>query len=122
MANNEIGTIKGTVYQATFVIGTGGTPGTVSAATGSASTRLTVNSKILGVVRQPTTVAAWGAGVVQNTPVSVILTQLGADVGGKIASTLAGTATMTLFSALAADTSSVIVYWCNEAAANAMPA
>ena len=108
MANNEIGTIKGTVYQATFVIGTGGVAGTVS--------------KILGVVRQPTSVAAWGAGVVQNTPVSVILTQIGADANAKIASTLAGTATMTLFSALAADTSSVVVYWCNEAAANAMPA
>ena len=124
MSNNEIGQIKGTVYQASagkdpanvanalpFTIAANGT---VTILIGSATTPFTQNSRILGVVR----VGNPPAGVVATTPVMVTVLAFGADAAGRAAAVAGGYSSLTLQSSVLADTSSFTIYWYNETGAN----
>jgi hypothetical protein len=103
MSNNEIGQIKGTVYQQ---VASGPLAGTGILATlfGSATTRLTPQSRILGVK------SSQAGGADATTLYSVTV------VNGTQAQVLAGQASVTIQSSLATDTSVITLYWCNEGA------
>ena len=124
MSNNEIGQIKGTVYQASagkdptnvaaalaFTIAANGT---VTLLIGSVTTPFTQNSRILGVVRT----AVAGGATVATTPVMVTVLPFGVDAAGKVAAVAGGYSSLTLQSSLVADTSSFTIYWYNETGAN----
>ncbi len=125
MSNNEIGQIKGTVYQqsagkdpenvANALAFTIVANGTVTLLIGSATTPFTQNSRILGVVRVGAPV---GAGVVATTPVMVTVAPFGADAAAKAAAVAGGYSSLPLQSSVAADTSTFSIYWYNETGAN----
>jgi hypothetical protein len=114
MANNEIGQIKGTIYQKNLPQLTNTGHFAAPFALGSVNAPFTSNSKILGVTRTLFTDA--------NPPVPVAINGLDTIVQLQVISpptvplVLAGQTNVDLWSADVTNLNFYTVYWCNEGA------
>ena len=102
MSNNEIGKLQGTIYSQ-VATGPLAVTGTLTSVFGGVNTRLTPQSRILGVTSSNT-----GAPVGTVYSVSV--------VNGTQADVALGKASVIIQSSVAADTSLITLYWYNESA------
>ena len=108
MSNNQIGQLKGTVYQQTTTARLAVT-GTITTPFGDATYRLTPQSKILGVKSSQ-----------DNAPAGTLYSVSVAN--GSQAQVLAGQALVTIQSSVAGDTSLITLYWYNEGSADLISA